>query len=374
MYSYWEKEYWYPHFDFVIVGSGIVGLSSAIKIKESFPNASIAIIERAVIPNGASTKNAGFACFGTVGELLDDLKYQTESELIAIIRMRWNGLIKLKTLVPETAMDYNNNGGYEFVRDKEEFDIYSSQLAYVNALMKEATGESDVIEFKDQNWTDGFYNKCFYNRFESSLNPAKMISFLLATAKKMGVEIINAFELENYENTGSIQLVAKNGMTLTCSNLIFCTNAFTNELLSGLDIKPARNHVLITEKIPELKYKGCYHYDKGYVYFRDVDQRLLLGGARNIDPDTEMTSEYAFNDVILQSLRQLLDRLDINKDVAIDYTWTGIIATGSSKKPIVKKIDDNIFAAVRLGGMGVAIGSALSDELIKLISWQRDVL
>ena len=77
MISYWEKKYWFPHYDFIVVGSGIVGLCCALGIKEKYPNANVCIVERGAIPNGASTKNAGFACFGTVGELLDDLKYQS---------------------------------------------------------------------------------------------------------------------------------------------------------------------------------------------------------------------------------------------------------------------------------------------------------
>ena len=40
---------------------------------------------------------------------------------------------------------------------------------------------------------------------------------------------------------------------------------------------------------------------------------------------------------------------------------------GSSKNPIVEKLSENVYCGVRLGGMGVAIGSLIGQELADLI-------
>ena len=71
--SFWEKSLYFESLDFTIIGAGIVGLSTAIFLKEKFPGSKILILERGYLPSGASTKNAGFACFGSPTELLDDL-------------------------------------------------------------------------------------------------------------------------------------------------------------------------------------------------------------------------------------------------------------------------------------------------------------
>ena len=71
--------------------------------------------------------------------------------------------------------------------------------------------------------------------------------------------------------------------SIFCNSLIVCTNAFTKQLIPELDVIPFRNQVLITKKIQDLKLKGCFHYNKGYVYFRNVGNRILLGGFRNLD-------------------------------------------------------------------------------------------
>jgi len=54
--SYWEKETFINHFDFLIVRPGIVGLSTAIYLKEKYPNKKALAIERGCLPTGASSK------------------------------------------------------------------------------------------------------------------------------------------------------------------------------------------------------------------------------------------------------------------------------------------------------------------------------
>ena len=45
----------------------------------------------------------------------------------------------------------------------------------------------------------------------------------------------------------------------------------------------------------------------------------------------------------------------------------GIMGVGPSKKPIIQNISNNCVAAIRLGGMGVAIGSIVGKEAAELI-------
>jgi glycine/D-amino acid oxidase-like deaminating enzyme len=89
--SYWEIKNWFTNLDFTIVGSGIVGLHAALALRERFPSAKILVLEKGVLPQGASTKNAGFACFGSLSEIIDDLKTHTEEEVLQLIQKRYAG-------------------------------------------------------------------------------------------------------------------------------------------------------------------------------------------------------------------------------------------------------------------------------------------
>jgi gamma-glutamylputrescine oxidase len=64
--SYWEYDRYFKRNDVVIVGAGIVGLNAAIHLKKVAKHLNVLIVERGFLPYGASTRNAGFACFGSV--------------------------------------------------------------------------------------------------------------------------------------------------------------------------------------------------------------------------------------------------------------------------------------------------------------------
>ena len=83
--SYWEQKSWFTNIDFAIIGSGIVGLSCALELRELHPEAKIVVFEKGTLPSGASTKNAGFACFGSMTELLDDLKIHSEDIVFSLV-------------------------------------------------------------------------------------------------------------------------------------------------------------------------------------------------------------------------------------------------------------------------------------------------
>ena len=101
---------------------------------------------------------------------------------------------------------------------------------------------------------------------------------------------------------------------------------------------PARAQVLITKPIPNLTLNSTFHMDKGYYYFRSIDNRILLGGGRNLDFDGESTDQLNTTSVIQSALRNVLEKTIFpHQKIEIDYAWSGIMGIGASKQPIVKK-------------------------------------
>jgi hypothetical protein len=43
------------------------------------------------------------------------------------------------------------------------------------------------------------------------------------------------------------------------------------------------------------------------------------------------------------------------------------MGVGNQKKAIVKQLSNNVFCGIRMGGMGVAIGSLVGKELAQLL-------
>ena len=117
--SYWETKSWLHNIDYTIVGSGIVGLSTALFLKQRFPKSNILILEKGILPQGASTKNAGFACFGSLSEILQDLQHHTEQEVLDLVQQRVDGLKLLRQSLGDQEMNYKPYGGYEINWFKE---------------------------------------------------------------------------------------------------------------------------------------------------------------------------------------------------------------------------------------------------------------
>lgn len=364
--SYWEKDA-FKHHDIVVVGAGIVGTITAIECKIKFPKRKIALIERSTLPKGASTKNAGFACFGSISEMYDDLKKSSEEKLINLISTRWEGLQKLQSYFKKHEIaDLEFNGGYEIFVDPDEFNTYQNKLEYFNEIVCRATKLRPCFEVVKNDFGFECHEKLFLNRYEGQLNPLKMLKHLTQIAIKKGVNLFYGMTLLDWQRDDGIRLRFKEDQHLFCDQLIIATNAFTNKLVKKLDLKPYRNQVLITRPIADLKIKGTFHFNKGYTYFRNVGKRILLGGFRDIDMETEHTEKFGLTDKIQEKQEDFLKEV-LGIEAFVEHRWSGIIATGNEKEAIVKEIEEDVFLAVRLGGMGIAIGAQIAHQAVDLI-------
>ncbi|MEO6721196.1 MAG: FAD-binding oxidoreductase, partial [Ferruginibacter sp.] len=111
--SIWEKESFYSAQDIIIVGSGFTGLWSALHLKLLHPHFKITILERGAIPTGASTRNAGFSCFGSPSELIADAREIGEENMWRLVEMRYKGLLEIRNFFSDEEIDYDACGGYE---------------------------------------------------------------------------------------------------------------------------------------------------------------------------------------------------------------------------------------------------------------------
>jgi glycine/D-amino acid oxidase-like deaminating enzyme len=367
--SYWEIKTWLSNVDFTVIGSGIVGLSCAIRLKEQHPHSKVLILEKGILPQGASTKNAGFACFGSLSEIIDDLKSHSEDEVVELIKKRINGLQLLRETLGDNTIEYKNLGGYELFLESDRvlYESCLSKQSEINILLKPIFN-SDIFSFRPNNF--GFNNikeKISFNQFEGQIDTGKMMDALLRKANNSGIKILNNCQVIAIEDNNDLVHIKMNNFDLKSNKALIATNGFASQLIDQ-PVKPARAQVLVTKPIDNLQIKGTFHLDKGYYYFRNIDNRILFGGGRNLDFKTEETSEFGETKTIQNKLEELLKTTIIpNIDFEIDHRWSGIMGIGQQKKSIVKQLSNNVFCGVRLGGMGVAIGSLVGRDLADLL-------
>jgi len=367
--SYWEIKTWLTNIDYTIVGSGIVGLSCAVQLKKRFPKSKILILEKGILPQGASTKNAGFTCFGSLSEIIDDLKHHSEDEVLKLVEKRINGLKLLRLTLGDRAIDYQELGGYELFLNSDEnlFQQCLNEQNKINQLLKPIF-KDDVFSTKENIFK--FKNvkpKYSFNKFEGQIDTGKMMSALLDRAQSLDIKILNNCLVEGFSNDINNVKIKTQHFEFSTSKLLIATNGFASKLINE-NVKPARAQVLITKPIKNLNIKGTFHLDKGYYYFRNIDNRILFGGGRNLDFKSEETAEFGETKLIQNKLEELLKNTILPRtNFEIDYRWSGIMGVGQQKNTIVKQLSSNVYCGVRLGGMGVAIGSLIGKELAELI-------
>ena len=366
-YSYWEYNEWFKGNDFIIVGSGIVGLNCAIFLKEKYPKSKILILEKGIMPQGASSKNAGFACFGSTSELLNDLNNHSQEEVVELVTKRWEGLQLLRNILGDKNIDYQHKYGYELFLNQSNFDECYSKIDFLNQILfplfKSNVFKTVSNKFNFKNCIPNY----IVNNFEGQIDTGKMIVELLKICQQKNIKILNNTIVKGYSNETSHVKIQTNHGEFISNKLLIASNGFSKGLINE-NVQPARAQVIITKPINNLKIKGSFHLQEGYYYFRNIDDRILIGGGRNLDFSNEKTMNFGQTDLIQNKLEEILKTIILpTTSFEIDQRWSGIMGVGDKKKPIVKQISNHVFCGVRLGGMGIAIGSLVGRELAALV-------
>ncbi|MCE3075903.1 NAD(P)/FAD-dependent oxidoreductase [Chryseobacterium gwangjuense] len=369
MISVWELETFYRKRDIVVIGAGFTGLWTAISIKEKYPEKSVLIIERNSVPLGASTRNAGFACFGSLTEVIADAEKMGWEKTLNLVKMRFEGLQKIQTYFENTDIDFELSGGFEILNTNEPL----LRIDEVNEKLKSITGIEKTY-FLNQNKIKEFgLGKSEYlveNPCEGSLHSGKLLQKLVEKCHELKVEFLFGTEVEDIvEDVNEIEVKLSKNFSIKSDQLIHCTNAFASRFLKKEEIIPARGQIILTEPIENLKLKGTFHYDEGFYYFRNLGDRILLGGGRNQDFTTEETTAFETTEFLQNHLENFLKEVIVpnQNDVEIAMRWSGIMAMGSEKTPVVKQISEKQFCAVRLSGMGVALAPKIGEIVAEMI-------
>lgn len=373
--SIWEKETFFAPQDVVIIGSGLVGLWSAFYLKKNNPELKITLVDRGIIPTGASTRNAGFACFGSLSELVSDAQTMGNDKMLELVEMRYKGLEKIQQYLGNKKIDFELCGGYELYEEgKITIGKLQDNISYINSLLKPITGTKKTYRIADELITEAGFGGTKHvvkNKLEGYLHSGKLVQALSHKVQGLGVNVLNGLEVSSIEYSGkNVEIRTNQSINLSTNQLLLCTNAFTKDLLPELDIMPARGQVILTSPIQNLPFQGTFHSDEGYYYFRNLGNRVLLGGARNKAFEDEATTHMQTSPFIQEELENYLATIilpNFKNQYTIEHRWAGIMAFGKEKMPVVKQLSPNVFCAVRMSGMGVALAPVVANQVAELM-------
>lgn len=370
--SFWEHDAMLDA-DCIVIGAGIIGLQTALELRERRPHDRIVVLERGLLPAGASSRNAGFACFGSLTELLDDFDTMGEAAMLTIVERRWRGLGLLRQRLGDAAIGYEGLGGFELLPDTHLAAL--QRLDEMNDKLRPLFGQDVFSVDAAALRASGFgpqIKALVRNPFEGQLHSGRLMRALAGLAAARGIEIhtgAHVVALTESGNDVQLQLAGQRPLVFRAARVAVCTNGITGELLTGTGIVPARGQILVTEPIPDLPWRGTYHLDQGFYYFRNVGQRILIGGGRNLAFDAEATTDMTLTDTIQSALEQLLrDTVLPGRAVRIDHRWSGVMGFSTGKQPIVRLLSDRIALGFGCNGMGVALGADIAMQTAGLLT------
>ena len=366
--SYWEEEAFWKA-DLAIVGAGLVGLSLAAEVLERIPDLRIIILERGLTPMGASTKNAGFLCLGSPSELCRSLREIGEARTVELVAQRVAGLRRLRQRLGDEAIGYEAVGGYEIILEPYEWVL--DELDRLNTLFKEVVvgdfailwdGRLSEFRFGDR------VRHLIYLPHEAAVHPGLLMRRLWQYVSGLGALIMTGAEVEAWEEAGEIvRISVQDGIgrrwQLSARTAAFCTNALAPSLTRCLSTRPGRGQILITEPIEDLPWKGVFHFEEGYFYFRSVGKRILFGGGRHHDRTTETTAQFETTEKIRGILESYLRTVIIPwRDVKVDRWWAGIMGFREPPLPKVAWEGERVVSVFACNGMGVALSSVVAQQ------------
>lgn len=366
MHSYWDKT---SPADVVIVGAGALGLWSAIEIKRRKPDWRVVVLERFPIPRGASTRNAGFACFGSPTELWGDIEIMGEEKMLSNVEMRYCGIQKIKNQFQNSDIEMHWDGGYECIDGLDSQEL-EQRIRILNQLLQRELGLSNVYKLATDSKASmnlDAFEQLVTILGEGSLHSGKYLNSLAQFAKELGVNIFYGAQVRNWMCVrGEWKLEVENGFEWTANQVLFATNGWIQEQLPNTGITPARGQILLTAPIEHLTWKGTFHAEAGYYYWRNIGNRILLGGARHLYRNEEETNDLSISNQLQKTLEQFLKtKIICNREVAIEQRWSGIMAFSSDKNPVIHEQASGLWYAMACNGMGVALTPIWAEHIAK---------
>lgn len=367
MISFWERDA-LLRYDTIVVGGGIIGLSTAVALRELDPTRSVLVLERGFLPSGASTKNAGFACYGSLTEVLSDLERNSPDDVLGVMEKRLRGLQLLRSRLGEAAMGYEEYGGYELLFDRELPCL--DRIDEVNALLTPVFG-SQYFSVRNDPAAFGFsldhVRALVAAPMEGQIHTGRTMLALARYAAERGVDVRTGADVQAIDDTGRGVAVgvqtAGTRYTVRADRAAVCVNSWVSRFVPELWVQPGRGQVLITHPVPGLPFRGVFHFDEGFYYFRNVGDRVLFGGGRNLAFDDEETHEMAVTERIQSELERLLREVILpGVPFEVDMRWAGIMGFSATRLPVVRRVSDHVAVGFGCNGMGVALGSIVGKE------------
>lgn len=350
-------------YDYVIVGGGIAGLSTAYWLLQKNSELKIGIVEKNQIGYGASGRNAGFVTCGSTEHFIK-LKDQFGLEKAVEI---WKFSEENRKLLQEhiiqdqaDKLDFKITGSCTVAANSERWVYYQEMIKTMRAQNIDVY-EVNASEMDRDYGVTGFEGGVVYAG-DGYIHPVKLLAEIL---KKVRVHIHENSEVRSVSKAGEKFVIKTDKEELHAQNVVITVNAYlplVNPKFSTL-IVPGRGQILLTKPLPQFVKGPCY-LTKHLCYFRQLPTgELLIGGFRNLATESEKTHADQTTETIQQALFSFIkNHFRFGPQAEIARQWAGIMGYSPDGQMILGASESephlHYFAGCSGHGMGLSFKAA----------------
>lgn len=357
--------------DLTIIGGGFTGLNTAWQFKKDNPNATVIVLESAVVGFGASGRNGGFnmKLFGLEPEVTV-LRWGKQKMVDAHHYMQ-KAVNHVKEVIEEHDIDsdYRHSGMFRVSYSKPQL----RRVEKTFKLFQDLNIDGDMRWYHQDQLQQEFNSDRFlggiYESETGILNPCKQVREIKRLAESVCVEIYEMSPASNIaHNAQSVSVTTEHGR-ITTDKLVLATNAYSRNVQGVKKLAsrqfPLWTYQVVTEKLSAEQWRSIgwkeqqsFEDNRQLVhYFRPTaDGRITMGGGDAITPNSNCMDR-DFSPRIWQHcedhLKWIYPQL---KDVRIEYRWGGPVSINMDMTPEIGYInDERIIYASGCIGHGVSL-------------------
>ena len=334
--------------DVEIVGGGVTGLSAALTLARLGKR--VRLHEARAVASGASGRNGGFALRGGA------MAYDSAREWLGhdAAADYWRLTEAYVDRMAELGGDaVRRTGSLRLAGDDERDEL----LAEYEALRADGF---------DAEWRDelpeplaGRFPGALFHPDDAVLQPARLVRRLALAAAEAGVEIQEQHRVEHLEQ-------------LEAETVLVATDGYPSGLLGELEglIIPTRGQMIATEPLTERLFPMPHYGRHGYDYWHQNEEgRLIVGGFRDADMDSEFTAEEATTERIQGALEGFAEAL-LGRKPAITHRWAGVFGLVPDLMPVVgpHPTQEGVWVAGGYSGHGNVLGLMCGDLVAQAIA------
>ena len=338
-----------------IVGGGITGCSCALTLARA--GRRVRLHEARAIASGASGRNGGFALRGGAMAYDRAREWLGADQAAGYWRLTEDYVDRIEELGGDAV---RRVGSLRLAADDEERDELREEF---EALREDGF----AAEWRDElpEPLAGRFAGALFHPADAVLQPARLVRRLAAAAADAGAE------LREHSRVGDLD-------ALEADTVVVATDGYPSGLLGELEglIIPTRGQMIATEPVPERLFPMPHYGRHGFDYWhQDPEGRILAGGFRDFDLESEFTDSEETTPRIQSALEDFVEQL-LGRRPRVTHRWAGVFGLVPDLMPVVGPLPGRPDAWVAAGysGHGNVLGFACGRLVARSILGDHDPL